>query len=160
MLTQQEALKLFDYRDGVLYWKTNLRGHVKAGDEAGTIREGGYVQVRVAPRFYRAHQIIWLMHYGRIPKMIDHINGDPADNRIENLRECTNAENQMNNKLRKDNKSGYKGVCLHKASGKWRASIVVSGKQYSLGYYLTPEEAAKVVEAKRAEYHGRFTRAC
>ena len=158
MLTQSEALALFEYRDGVLYWKKARNWKSKAGDAAGTIREGGYVQIRVAPRFYRAHQIVWLMHYGYIPRMLDHINGNTADNRIENLRECTNAENQMNNKLRKDNKSGHKGVCFHKASGKWRASIVVAGKQHSLGYFLTPEEAAQTVSKERRKYHGEFTR--
>jgi hypothetical protein len=88
---------------------------------------------------------------------IDHVNGDRLDNRISNLRVADNAENNRNKGKPKSNSSGYKGVCLHKASGTYRTYITVKGKQHSLGYYATVEEAAEVVRKARVSFEGEFT---
>jgi hypothetical protein len=88
------------------------------------------------------HRVIWEMHYGPIPDgmHVDHENGDKADNRIGNLRLATRSQNKANEKLRKDNKSGFKGV-YRRENGKFRASISVNGKIKKLGNFDTAEEA-------------------
>ena len=89
---------------------------------------------------------------------VDHINGDKLDNRKENLRICTKKENQRNQKVRKDNTSGYKGVAL--MAGKyWRAYITSGGsRQKHLGNFKTKEEAARAYDEKAKEYFGEFAR--
>jgi hypothetical protein len=67
--------------------------------------------------------------------VVDHINGDSLDNRKENLRICTNAENVRNSPKHSNNTSGYKGVIWAKREQKWCAQIIVDGKLINLGYY-------------------------
>lgn len=90
-------------------------------------------------------------------KQIDHINGDKLDNRRENLRLATNAENQRNTKRRSDNTSGYKGV-WQITNGRWRARLAVDGRDIHLGYFDTAEEAAAVRDVAALKYHGEFAR--
>jgi hypothetical protein len=95
------------------------------------------------------------------PKIfVDHINHETCDCRKENLRICTHAENQMNRRLNKNNKSGYNGVTEHKKSGKWRVRIAVNNKQQLLGYFDKSEEgtkeAALAYNKKAIELFGEF----
>lgn len=91
---------------------------------------------------------------------VDHINGDPLDNRKVNLRACTRSENCMNKKTRADSRSGYKGVYISPNGNKIQAYIrpptMAKGKRISLGYYSTLEEAARVYDANAYHYHGEF----
>lgn len=90
----------------------------------GSNANGGYLKIYVAGKEYRAHRLAWLYTYGVWPKdQLDHINGDPRDNRISNLREVDNALNRRNQKLRSDNKSGTVGVSFDTRSGKWDARV-------------------------------------
>ena len=89
---------------------------------------------------------------------VDHINGNPLDNRKENLRICTRAQNSQNKKLRADSKSGYKGV-YERSNGRFQAYIgnpEYPGRHISLGYHNTPEEAARAYDAKAKELHGEY----
>lgn len=106
------------------------------------------------------HQAVWLYHHGYVPAMLDHVNGDTRDNRIENLRECTNAQNQYNVPRKSNNTHGHKGVVFHRAcrSRPWQAKIVASGKVISLGYHATKEEAAAAYAVGAAKYAGEFAR--
>ena len=88
---------------------------------------------------------------------VDHINGNPLDNRKSNLRVCSKQQNEFNTKVRKDNTSGYRGVCRTRA-GRFRAYINRDGKQYNLGVYATPEEAAVAYNLKAAELFGAYAR--
>ena len=92
------------------------------------------------------------------PKIcIDHINHSPTDNRRDNLRLCSHQENQHNASIRKDNKSGLKGVSFNKQAGKFRARIrVVNGKHKFLGYHQTKEEAHLAYQEASVKYHGDF----
>lgn len=88
---------------------------------------------------------------------VDHVNNDGLDNRRENLRLCTSAENKANMRIRCDNKSGNKGVNFDKQTGKWRARIKFNNKEYSLGRHTTKEAAIKARE-KAQILHGEFAR--
>ena len=98
----EEIHQLFEYKDGKLLYKENRYGSCnrlmnKKGDEAGCLSaSSGYITIGVHGKSYRAHHLVWLYHYGVLPKMLDHINNIRHDNRIENLRETTHAENQLN----------------------------------------------------------------
>lgn len=87
----------------------------------------------------------------------DHRNGDGLDNRRSNLREATAGENGRNRRIDRDNTSGFKGVCWHKRDRRWQASIRVGGRSpRHLGYFPTPEEAARAYDAAARELHGEF----
>jgi hypothetical protein len=149
--------KIDKYRDGP-YGSLRLRG--KAGDLVTVGRHGGYLQIKIETTYYRAHQVAWYLHYGAWPaQTLDHKNGNRRDNSIANLRLATNSENGQNQKRSARNKSGYKGVTMHKASGLWRACIVVDGKQRSLGYFKDPAEGHRAYCEAAVKHFGEFARA-
>jgi hypothetical protein len=86
---------------------------------------------------------------------VDHINGDPLDNRRKNLRICTNAQNQQNTGSR-GGSSKYKGVSFNRKSGKWLGAFLASGIRYYCGLWPTEDEAARAVDKKRQEVCGAF----
>ena len=88
--------------------------------------------------------------------VVDHINGNPLDNRKSNLRICTQAENLRNQRKTHAQRSArYKGVSITR-NGKWRARITLNQKWYSLGHYATPEEAAVAYNEAAKELHGEY----
>jgi hypothetical protein len=101
-----------------------------------------------------AHRVIWAMAHGRWPTdQIDHINGARDDNRLENLREATQDENQHNRALHRLNTSGYPGVSWDKAKRKWQANIRVGGRQVNLGRFPDRQSAARAYLAAKAVLH-------
>jgi hypothetical protein len=101
------------------------------------------------------HRKIMGLEHGD-PREVDHINRNRLDNRRENLRICSAAENNRNVSLRKDNASGRKGVSLHKRSGKWQANIQVDGKFKYLGLYSSIDDAYRVYCDAAEKLHGSF----
>ena len=99
----------YDKETGKLYWKA-ARQRVTVGKEAGAVDKNGYSVLRINQKRYRTHRVVFLMHKGYLPAVLDHIDGDRANNRLENLRPATTHQNQYNRKLNKNNKSGFKGV--------------------------------------------------
>lgn len=89
-------------------------------------------------------------------KVVDHKNNNQLDNRLDNLRICTQAENSKNQRLRKNSRSGYKGVSEH--TNGFRARIKVNYKQIELGIYKTAVEAAKAYDIAAKKLHGEFAR--
>jgi hypothetical protein len=146
----------FAYRDGTLYWKEDRGNHIKAGTRAGSIRRKGYVFISFKGRIYPAHRLIWAMHGNPPAETIDHINRDPSDNRIENLRAATKNEQLFNTGLRPDNKSGIKGVSWHRITNTWRGQVCFQGKAYSAGYFSSKEKCGQAVQALRDRLHGEF----
>ena len=122
--------------------------------------KSGYRITQINRKTYYEHQLVFLYHKGFIPKMIDHINGDKSDNRIENLRECTNAQNQYNSKRKRTNKAGAKGVVFHSncKSRPYQAKIVVQGRTISLGYYSTVKEASDAYLAGAKRFAKQFAK--
>ena len=104
------------------------------------------------------HRLVYLWHFGYVPKEIDHINGDKRDNRIENLREANRSQNMRNVKLKRNNTSGAKGVCWSKEKNKWVVRVSVNKKTIHCGYYEDFELAALVSAEAIDKYHGYFKR--
>jgi hypothetical protein len=129
--------------DGRLIWLVN-RGAVKAGAIAGHASKEGYIEVRVFGCKIYAHRIVYAITHGAWPeKFVDHINGNRSDNRPENLRDVSNAENMQNRIGANANSvSGVRGVHWHKQVGKWCAAISPNGKYRHLGLFSSKEEAA------------------
>lgn len=90
-------------------------------------------------------------------KQIDHINHNPLDNRKENLRICSNMQNNWNKGKQKNNTSGIKGVCFLKNCNKWYARITVNGKTYNLGLFKNLLDAKKEREIAEKKYFGKFS---
>ena len=133
-----------------------------AGKEAiACVTPFGHKTGRINDKFFYAHRIVWAMHTGSWPEAeIDHINGSPADNRIENLRDVPHKQNLRNQSIRKNNTSGELGVRFYRPRKKWSASITVNGKTAHLGSYQTKEEATAARLAANTshgfhENHGR-----
>ncbi len=122
--------------------------------------QGRYRLTTIGGVSYYLHRLIWQYHHGAVPSVVDHANGDAADNRIENLRECTPAQNQYNGPRKVNNRSGAKGVVRHLncVSRPWQAKIVVGGKVRSLGYYATVPEAAQAYAVAARQVAGIFAR--
>ena len=127
-------------------------------DEAGCIAANGYRYIKVRQKLRLAHRMAWAFYYGEEPDgLVDHINGDRLDNRIENLRLATHSQNGANAKRHSRNTSGYKGVSRvvkrGEWTGRWQASITVRNKQMNLGAYATREDAhAAYLRAAQAHY--------
>ena len=145
----------YDKETGKLYWKAARQG-VTVGKEIGTVSTNGYRVLTINGKMYKTHRIVFLMHKGYLPAILDHIDGDGLNNRLENLRPASYNQNQHNRKLNNNNKTGFKGVSYIKATNKFRALINHQHKAIYLGEYATPEEADKVVRAAREELHGNF----
>lgn len=85
---------------------------------------------------YYVHRVVWLLNYGNIPDdmVIDHIDGNPFNNQISNLRLVTQQVNSRNRKMLPQNKTGINGVCINskpRPSGKIDTYIIVTWKDYS-----------------------------
>ena len=156
IITQDYVKQLFEYRDGVLYWKVN-KGKVRLGQKAGTLNNN-YYRVQINGKQYRNHRIIFLMHHGFLPKHLDHIDGNKLNNKIENLREATHSQNMMNVKIKKNNTSGTKGVCFDKQRKKWLVRITIQNKDIHLGRFDDLELAELVAIEGRDKYHKSFAR--
>lgn len=89
-------------------------------------------------------------------KQVDHINGNPLDNRRANLRVCTQTENKRNRGAQINNNSGFKGVSFHKQRRKWAAQVTADGKQKYLGLFETPQLAHEMYCLAADMLHGEF----
>ena len=114
-----------------------------AETEAFTAKDrGGYFRGQILKKSYSLHRVAWALHYGKWPiGQIDHINGNPEDNRILNLRDVSQTENARNQKLHVDSSTGYVGVTFRKLANKWRAQIRAEGKNKHLGYFDNMNDA-------------------
>lgn len=117
------------------------------------------ITVVIRGKQVNTHRIVWEMHHGPIPDgmMIDHINRDAWDNRIENLRLATAQQNSANQGVRRTNKSRFKGVSVVQG-GIWRATIGISGKKRHLGYFRDPLKAHEAYCEAARSTHGEYAR--
>jgi len=150
MLTQAKLKELLKYDPdtGNFTWVSSPANCIKVGDEAGSKDVYGYHKVAIQRKTYKAHRLAWLYMHGELPNQpMDHINGDRADNRIENLRVVTPKENQQNQKKFVSNTSGATGVHWHVRHKRWQARIFVNGKRVHLGAF---DDVNLAIEARKA----------
>lgn len=154
-VSPERIRELFRYEDGHMYWREHApkrkRGSLGCAAGDPTKRGGQRLQMPVDGRMVYVHRAVWAWHHGEWPAdQIDHINGNPRDNRIENLREVTPRQNVEN--VRRG------GVTFErrKVERPWRARIMVDGQSISLGYYDTREQAHAEYERAKLVYHPAY----
>lgn len=157
------SYNIYDFYDGYIKC-TCLNGRSFICDRADyeTVKNhiwhitgNGYVKSGPGKKCIRLHRLLTGATAGYD---VDHINGDPTDNRRSNLRVITHHQNAINVGLRCNSKTGYKGVCWTSREKMYRAYIFVKGKQKSLGYYSNPQEAALAYDKAASFYFGEFAR--
>lgn len=164
-LTAEFVRSILDYDPvtGIFRWRFREGYPPKwnnkhAGKPAGcSVRD--YIQIRVSTETgcHPAHRLAWLYVHGRWPRdYIDHINGDPSDNRLENLRECSHMQNCFNRKKQSNNASGHIGVFWRADIRKWRATITRNRKVVWRRNFATAQEAAAERRKALAAHHGEF----
>ena len=158
MLTQERLKELLTYNLETGVFTRNLtRCGALAGAVAGSVTRKGYRYIKIDSKGYMMHRLVWLYLYGQFPKeQLDHIDGDKLNNKASNLRDAITSQNCVNQRGRKNNTSGFKGVILEKSSGKWVAQCNANGEHYYLGMYDTPQEASNVRETFAKENHAEF----
>ena len=153
----EEAMKRFDYNPltGDIIYIENTRRN-KIGDVAGSGNGYGYlvIDVPLLDKKIRAHRLAFYIMEGYLPEQVDHMDGDRRNNKWLNLRGCIRSENNTNLGMRSDNTSGYRGVS--KCEGKWRGSVMISGKHYREAGFATIDLANDWVVAKSKELYGEF----
>ena len=161
MLNQQIVKELFNYNSetGILSNAFDRSSRAKKNNRVGSVSPvHGYRTFSINKKTYYEHRIIWLYVYGYFPKTIDHINNDKTDNRLINLRECTQSQNCANRIISKANTSGFKGVSWNNEKQKWRVILVANKKRLYLGDFLSKFEAKKVYDLNAKKYFGDFTK--
>lgn len=145
----------YEASTGELFWvKAAKNKRHLIGKRAGTIERNGYWHVRIDGVSYSQHRLIWLMFTDAWPKMvIDHIDGNKLNNRIENLRDVDQWTNSVNkHRPRIDSTSGAVGV-EQRPNGRWGAYISCRGKKFSLGTHDSIEMASAAYSAAKEVHH-------
>jgi hypothetical protein len=157
----EELKEFLDYNPdtGIFTWIKKPNKRIKVGQVAGRASGNGYVRIKFKHIDYFAHRLAYYMYHGVDPleKCIDHIDGDKANNKIDNLRLASFFQNQMNRvNLNRNNTSGVIGVSWHKSSKKWRAYIMINGEPKHLGLFTNKEDAIKARREAKIKYIGDF----
>ena len=159
MLERDTLLNLLSYdpTTGNFTWRMR-RGNKSEGSVAGCLHENGRVLIGVEGKLYWVHRLVWLYVYGHFPQYeIDHINRKADDNRLINLRPTTRKENQENQGLRCNNKSGHRGVSWDNRRKKWIVTIRTFGKTRYVGAYISLDDAAQASLQARDKTFTRHT---
>lgn len=156
-LQLDDARRVFDYSPdtGIITWKVRPTNSMQAGQVAGCLDSWGHRQILYRGVSYAGHRLAWFLHYGAWPAaQLDHRDGQRDNNRISNLRPATPLQNACNARRRRDNTSGFKGVCC-KGDG-WQAYISFAGVRIWLGVFETPHDAAELRGLAADMIHGEF----
>ena len=151
--------QLLDYNPetGIFKRKTS-KGGFDAGTIVGTKRSKS-INIIIDYTSYKAHRIAWKIFYDQEPPfLIDHIDNNPYNNAILNLREANLNQNLYNSKKSIKNTTGYKGVSFHKLSQKFRATIRINNKAVHLGLYETAEDAYSEYCKAAKKHFGEYAR--
>lgn len=158
-----KELLSYDPDTGEFVRLVDVRGGARTGDKCRRLSSAGYYQIGVDGWAYLAHRLAWLYMTGEWPAdQVDHINGVRDDNRWDNLRQATQAQNCANKKRHRNNTSGYKGVSYEPrraANARWVAQIYFDGRTTRLGAWATAEEAHRAYAAAAEMHFGEFARA-
>lgn len=141
----EELKEYFEYKEGILYWKKepnpNKFGKKVLGQKAGVKQPDKRIRITLFGEKWLAHRIIFALHNNYIPYLVDHIDRNPENNLVENLRAANNTINTVNSNLSKNSTTGIKGVSLTASGKKYRAHIKIESKQLFLGSFTTIEDA-------------------
>lgn len=152
--SQERLQELFDYNPetGDLIWKE------KTPAKRAGCKEDRYYTLRIKGETYKLHRIIWMYVYGEDPGqlIVDHINRNGFDNRLDNLRIGTQSNNGGNRDININNTSGYKGVMWSERECRWTSKVKVNNEEIRLGYFDDPELAYQAYLNKSKELHGEF----
>lgn len=157
MLTQAELKSFLHYEaeTGLFTWLKNNKNSLVKGCVAGHTRKDKRVLIRINSKSYYAHRLIWLYIYGNFPNLqIDHIDRNPSNNKLINLREATNQQNNFNKSY--TNRSILKTKGVSKKGRKYYAAIKVDGKHIRSPGFKTIEEASKFYENICFEHQRNF----
>ncbi len=162
MIERDVLMSLLDYcpDTGVFRWRLRPSRKIASGSVAGTVMSHGYVRICIGRKFYYGHRVAWLFAHGEWPaEEIDHINGDPADNRIANLRPAARHKNAQNCGISRNNTSGVTGVSWDRREQKWAAYIMIARRKIALGNHADFDAAVQARRDAERRYFGEFARA-
>lgn len=145
---------------GLFHWKITKGPNAKAGNIAGSFDAYGYSIIQFEAKSYKAHRLAWFFTHGYMPEsIIDHIDGNRANNAISNLRLTTFSGNMQNqNKAHINNKAGFLGVSFKEKNktNPYHARILLKGKKIHIGSFPTAELAHQAYLDKKKEVHVSF----
>ena len=156
---QLRALFRYDSSRGLLIWRERAQGPAHfntrfAGQAAGSLHYG-YLCVGVKGwGILRVHRVIWKMVYGEEPEVVDHKDGNRANNRLHNLRAATWSENALNR--RRGRGGPYRGVT--RTGDKFMACITVDRRRIYLGRFADPAAAYAAYVRAAKQHHADFAR--
>lgn len=155
--TQEQVREWFDYDpSGKLLWKVKASRKTLVGSPAGSKGTNGYTNVVVRHQQAYLHRLIWLWHYGTVPKVLDHIDGDPTNNRVENLRPATQQQNTFNSSTKRKNSELPRNVFWDKSKSKWTVALSRGGKTLLRKRFDDLELAELVAYEARLKFFGEF----
>ena len=140
MITQEIVKEHFDYDPSGWLIRKKAYRNVGVGKRAGWIGLDGYVAIMFQRKVIRAHRLIFLWHHGYLPALIDHIDGDKANNKIENLRETTKRANSLNSERSRN----AKRVSWNSSIGYWMVQVPTDDGRVISKHAKTKEEAEAI----------------
>lgn len=156
ILTQELLKTLFSYdmKTGD-FVRIKSVAQQRAGFIAGSKNSKGYKRIRINGSYYYCHRLAFLYLYGEMPEgVVDHIDGNPSNNSINNLRCVSRSQNAQNLKQsHSDSKTKELGVWVHKQTGKYCSQITVKSKRISLGLFNSTQEAKNAYLKAKREIH-------
>ena len=146
----------FEYRNGELYWKIDTNKSLKKKGKRAGCMSSMYGIVNLDGKSYCLHKVIFCMHHGYMPEIVDHINGEKKDHRIENLRAANHVTNNYNRVTQRNNKLGLKNISWNKQNKKYWVQLTQNEKKIVSVMVDDLELAELVAIEARNKYHGEF----
>lgn len=153
---QKRFHQLFTYSEGLLIRNTTTAPNAQKGDAVGSYDKDGYLQFSINKKKYKVHRVIFFMHHGYWPKLVDHGDEIKDHNEIDNLRDCDSSQNKFNTGKNVRNTSGFKNVFWNKEKTKWQVSIKAFGKLHNFGRFDDIYVANLTARRERLRLHGEF----
>lgn len=158
-ISRETLLHCLDYKreTGCFFWK-NPKRKTMIGVKAGRFREDGYGVLWILGKTYLIHRLVWLAEHGKFPEyLIDHIDHNPSNNKIGNLRQANHSQNKQNRmKCHSNNRLKLLGV-TEPYAGIYAARISANGKNINIGRYKDPHQAHQAYLDAKKNLHAGFS---